>query len=154
MGEEKPLVLIVDDEPGARFTLDALLFREGYDLAFADSGPEALAHLDELAPDVILLDAMMPGMDGLEVCRRLKADERWRHTPVILVTSLDSKEDLSKPVNVLELRAQVRSMLRIKKQYDELEATLRLKEPFSNRAGALAFCKMVVEAHGGAHLCG
>jgi two-component system sensor histidine kinase/response regulator len=144
MSGKKPLALIVDDDPGARFTLDALLFREGYDLAFADSGPEVLAHLDELAPDVILLDVMMPGMDGLEVCRRLKADERWRHTPVILVTSLDSKEDLargldagaddflSKPVNVLELRARVRSMLRIKKRYDELEATLRLREDLAN----------------------
>jgi two-component system sensor histidine kinase/response regulator len=144
MSEQKPLVLIVDDDPSARFTLDALLFREGYGLAFAASGLEALAHLDELAPDAILLDVMMPDMDGLEVCRLLKAEERWRHIPVILVTALDSKEDLahgldagaddflSKPVNVLELRARVRSMLRIKKQYDALEATLHLREDLAN----------------------
>jgi two-component system sensor histidine kinase/response regulator len=133
-------ILIVDDEPSARETLEALLFREGYELAFAASGPEALACLDELAPDVILLDVMMPGMDGFKVCQRLKTDKRWRHIPIILVTGLDSKEDLalglavgaddflSKPVNGLELRARVRSMLRIKKQHDELEATLRLRE--------------------------
>jgi two-component system sensor histidine kinase/response regulator len=138
--DEKPLVLIVDDEPSAREMLEALLFREGYEMAFAPSGPEALARLDELAPDLILLDVMMPGMDGFEVCQRLKTGKRWRHIPIILVTALDRKEDLahgldagaddflSKPVNSLELRARVRSMLRIKKQHDELEATLRLRE--------------------------
>jgi signal transduction histidine kinase len=129
---EPPRVLVVDDESSARNTLEAFLFREGYDLAFAAGGPEALARLDELEPDVILLDVIMPGMDGIEACRRLKTDKRWRHIPIILVTVLDSKEDLargldagaddflSKPVNDLELRARVRSMLRIKKQYDKL----------------------------------
>jgi two-component system sensor histidine kinase/response regulator len=137
-------ILIVDDEPSARDTLEALLFREGYELAFAASGPEALARLDELAPDVILLDVMMPGMDGFKVCQRLKTDKRWRNIPIILVTGLDSKEDLalglsvgaddflSKPVNGLELRARVRSMLRIKKQHDELEVTLRLREDLAD----------------------
>jgi two-component system sensor histidine kinase/response regulator len=137
-------ILIVDDEPSARDTLEALLFREGYELAFAASGPETLACLDELVPDVILLDVMMPGMDGFKVCQRLKTDKRWRHIPIILVTALDSKEDLalgldagaddflSKPVNGLELRARVRSMLRIKEQHDELEATLRLREDLAD----------------------
>jgi signal transduction histidine kinase len=133
---EKPRILVVDDESSARNTLEAFLFREGYDLAFAASGPEALDRLDELEPDVILLDVIMPGMDGIEACQRLKTDKRWRHIPIILVTVLDSKEDLargldagaddflSKPVNHLELRARVRSMLRIKKQYDKLIGTI------------------------------
>jgi len=133
-------IFVVDDDPGARETLEALLLPEGYDLAFAASGPEALARLDDLGPDVILLDVMMPDMDGFEVCQRLKGDETWRHIPVILVTALDSKEDLvrgldagadeflSKPVKGQELRARVRSMLRIKKQYDELTAMLQLRE--------------------------
>jgi signal transduction histidine kinase len=134
--DEKPRILVVDDESSARNTLEAFLFREGYDLAFAASGPEALDRLDELEPDVILLDVIMPGMDGIEACQRLKTDKRWRHIPIILVTVLDSKEDLargldagaddflSKPVNNLELQARVRSMLRIKKQYDKLIGTI------------------------------
>jgi two-component system sensor histidine kinase/response regulator len=138
--EHKSTILIVDDDPTARRMLQVFLSREGYDLALAASGPEALARLDELVPDAILLDVMMPGMDGFQVCRRLKADERWRHIPIILVTALTTKEDLvrgldagadeflSKPMNDLELRARVRSMLRIKTQYDELEATLGLRE--------------------------
>ena len=137
-------ILIVDDEPSARDTLEALLFREGYKLSFAAGGQAALARLGELTPDVILLDVMMPGMDGFTACQRLKADKRWRHIPVILVTALDSKEDLvrgldagadeflPKPVSGPELRARVRSMLRIKQQFDELEATLRLREDLAN----------------------
>ena len=144
MNKENPHILIVDDEPSARDTLEALLFRQGYDLAFAASGPEALACLNEIEPDVILLDVMMPGMDGFRVCQRLKTDKRWRHIPIVLVTALDSKEDLalgldagaddflSKPVNGLELRARVRSMVRIKKQHDELEAILHLREDLAN----------------------
>ena len=142
--DNTPHVLIVDDTPSMRDALEALLFREGYHLAFAASGQEALDRLQELSPDVILLDVMMPGMDGLQVCERLKADERWRHIPTILVTTLDSQEDLvrgldagadeflTKPVTGLELRARVRTMLRIKQQFDELQAALRLREDLAN----------------------
>jgi two-component system sensor histidine kinase/response regulator len=139
-------VLIVDDESSARDTLEMLLTKEDYELAFASSGHEALARLKVLAPgpDVILLDVMMPGLDGFEVCRRIKAHEEWRHTPVILVTALDSRDDLvrgldagadeflPKPVNGPELRARVRSMLRIKRQFDQLQAMMQLREELSH----------------------
>ncbi len=140
----KARILIVDDEAVGRKTLQALLIGHGYDLAFAEDGPEALTKAAELVPDLILLDVMMPGMDGFEVCQRIKSDERWRHIPIILVTALDSKDDLvrgldagaddflPKPVNALELRARVRSMLRIKKQHDELETILHLREDLSH----------------------
>jgi two-component system sensor histidine kinase/response regulator len=140
----RPLVLIVDDDAGARHTLEALLFQEGYELAFAASGKETLAFLESRTPDVILLDIMMPEMDGLEVCRRIKSKGAWRHIPVILVTALESKEDLvrgldagadeflSKPVSGLELRARVRAMLRIKQQYDALARVTRLREDLSH----------------------
>lgn len=137
-------ILVVDDQLSARDTIEGLLLPEGYNLTFAASGEEALARLDELKPDTILLDVMMPHMNGFEVCRHLKAGERWRHIPVILVTALADKEYLahgleagaddflSKPVNSLELRARVRSMLRIKDQFDRLEANLQLREDMAN----------------------
>lgn len=126
-------ILIVDDISTARYTLAELLASPEYQLIFASNGFEALVKIDELKPDLILLDVMMPDMNGFEVCQRLKAEQRWRHIPVILITALDSKEDLaygleagaddflSKPVNSLELQARVHSMLRIKSQYDALE---------------------------------
>jgi signal transduction histidine kinase len=137
-------LLIVDDEKIVRETLEALLYQEGYNLHFAANGPEALSMLNQVKPDVILLDIMMPGMSGLQVCRHIKANDLWRHIPIILVTALDSKEDLaeglesgaddflSKPANGLELRSRVRSMLRVKSQFDELQQTLRLREDLAS----------------------
>jgi len=134
---EQGTILIVDDDSSARDTLEALLFQEGYDLFFAANGQEALERIDDVNPDVILLDVMMPGMDGFQVCQVLKTGPNWRHVPIILVTALDSREDMvrgfdaggddfvSKPIDGLELRARVRSMLRIKRQYDLLEAQRR-----------------------------
>lgn len=124
--------------------MEMLLLREGYDLAFAADGYEALAHLDEESADVILLDVMMPGMDGFELCERLRRNPKWQHVPIILVTALDSKQDLArgleagaddflhKPYNGLELRARVRSMLRIKQRHDELQTALQLRQDLSN----------------------
>lgn len=86
------IVLIVDDEPVGRETLEALLLAEGYELAFAANGPEALAQAAALNPDVILLDVMMPGMDGFEVCRRLRASPAVAEVPVIFVTALDDRD--------------------------------------------------------------
>jgi len=140
----KHRVLIVDDEPSARQTAEALLLPEGYDLASAASGQECLTLLASSAVDLILLDVMMPGMDGFEVCSRLKANDAWRHIPIILVTALDNRETLvrgldagaddflAKPVNGLELRARTRSMLRIKSQYDALEEMLAVREKMAN----------------------
>lgn len=120
------------------------MLREGYELCFATDGYEALGHLDEETPDVILLDVMMPGMDGFELCERLRRNPKWENIPIILVTALDSKQDLArgldagaddflhKPYNGLELRARVRSMLRIKQRHDELEAALKLRQDLAN----------------------
>lgn len=139
-----PKILIVDDEPSARQTMEMLLLKEKYELIFATNGPDALKLLESVAPDVILLDVMMPGMDGFEVCRQLKADPDWQHIPIILVTALDTKQDLAeglnagaddflhKPFNGLELRARVRSMLRIKQRHDELQVALQIREDLSN----------------------
>lgn len=142
--EKRPIVLIVDDEPSARETLEILLYQENYDLHFANDGFSALTLLKTLEPDVILLDVMMAGMTGYEVCQKLAANPQKRQIPIILITALDAKEHLiqglragateflSKPVNGLELRTRVRSMLRIKRQYDELKQAMQLREVLSH----------------------
>ena len=123
--ERKSTILIVDDESVGRETLEAVLFREGYNLAFASDGPEALVKAAQSAPDLILLDVMMPGMDGFEVCRRLRADPLLAEVPVIMVTALDDRDSrlqgieagaddfVSKPFDRVELRARVRTVTRL-----------------------------------------
>ncbi len=140
----RPRVCIVDDDRIARETAAALLLPDGYELVFAQSGQDLLARIDEILPDVILLDVMMPGLDGFEICRLLKENPRWRPIPLILITALDSREDLvygldagadeflAKPVHGPELRARVRSMLRIKDQYDQLQTAFRLRRDLAN----------------------
>lgn len=137
-------ILIVDDESLARDIIEGFLFREGYDLHFAGGGVEALEIIPKINPDLILLDVMMPEIDGFEMCRHLESEIAWQNVPIILITALDSKQDLArgidsgaddfltKPVNDVELRARVRSMLRIKNQYDKLEAILELREDLTH----------------------
>ncbi|XZN96393.1 MAG: putative bifunctional diguanylate cyclase/phosphodiesterase [Microcoleus sp.] len=133
----QPSVLVVDDEPDNFDVIQALLSDREYDLYYASSGQFAIDSLDVFRPDVILMDVMMPDLDGIEVCQRIKALPQWESVPIIIVTALSAKEDLarclkagaddfiSKPVSGLELRARVNSMLRIKQHYDDLQASLR-----------------------------
>lgn len=128
-----PSILIVDDEPNNFDVIETLLSIQGYQLYYASNGQEALSVLDTVNPDLILLDVMMPGLNGIDVCKKIKADLQWKIVPVIMVTALSSKEDLalcleagaddfiSKPVNRLELCARVKSMLRIKQQHDTIQ---------------------------------
>ena len=125
-------ILIVDDEPDNFDVIEAFLGHLDYQLHYVESGEKALAMLPMLKPDLILLDVMMPGMDGLALCQRIKAMAQWQSVPIIMVTALASKETLAqcleagaddfvgKPVNRLELTARVRSMLRIRQQYQQL----------------------------------
>ena len=86
-------VLVVDDLPANRKLLEARLSAEYFDVVLASSGPEALAICAAEECDVVLLDVMMPGMDGFEVCRRLKGDAKTHHLPVVMVTALDQPAD-------------------------------------------------------------
>ncbi len=136
-------VLVVDDEAASRDTLCAQLAADEFDLITCNSGRDLLHRLPELAPDVILLDVMMSGLDGYELCRTLKQSPSYRHIPVMLITALDSVQDrvrgleagadefMSKPVTRVELLARVRTMLRIKLQYDDLERMLELRQALS-----------------------
>jgi two-component system cell cycle response regulator len=121
----KSTILIVDDDPTARDTLEALLFREGYDLYFATDGPEALEKASHLVPDLVLLDVMMPGMNGFDVCRQLRSDPLLAEVPVLMVTALDDRDSrlhgieagaddfVSKPFDRVELRARVRNIIQL-----------------------------------------
>jgi diguanylate cyclase (GGDEF)-like protein len=129
-------ILIVDDEPRNFDVIEAFLSEYGYELNYASSGQEALKSLEILEIDLILLDVMMPDMDGIEFCERIQAIPKLRPIPIIMVTALTAKKDLaqclnagavdfiSKPVHGLELRARVQSMLRMKQQYDALQISL------------------------------
>jgi PAS domain S-box-containing protein len=121
-------ILIVDDQPGAREVLRGLLTGQDYNLAFAGSGEEALAKAAELVPDLILLDVMMPGMDGFEVCKQLRADSLLAEVPVVMVTALDDRDSrlkglklgvddfITKPFILAELQARVRTITRLNRQ--------------------------------------
>ena len=127
-----PKILIVDDEERNIRLLKAMLLSEEYQLIGVMSGQEALKSLDEINPDIILLDVMMPEIDGFEVCSIIKQDEKTRAIPVIIVTALDEKEHrtkamesgaddfISKPVDRTELRIRIKSLLRIKSYHNEL----------------------------------
>ncbi|MFO1419078.1 MAG: EAL domain-containing protein [Methylotetracoccus sp.] len=118
-------ILIIDDEPIAREALAALLASDSYRLEFAESGAEGLARAAELRPDLILLDVMMPGMSGFEVCRKLRSHGSLAETPVVMITALDDHRSriegldagaddfLSKPFNRAELRARVQTIARL-----------------------------------------
>lgn len=125
MMENQPQILIVDDEPVARMVIKQLLLAEPYTLHFAEGGIEGMARAIELQPDLILLDVMMPNLDGFAVCRQIRANDFLRDIPILLITSLDDRDSrlaglkagaddfISKPFDSLELLARLQSTTRL-----------------------------------------
>ena len=133
--KQKKRILVVDDHEDNIELLRARLEARGYEVFGASDGQAALDQVEHVIPDLILLDVMMPKMDGMEVVRRLKANKNLPFIPVIMQTALDSTENkvegldagaddyITKPINFAELEARVNSLLRFKKLQSELEAT-------------------------------
>jgi putative two-component system response regulator len=128
----KPRILAVDDDKLNLSLMEMFLMTQGYEVLLAPDGKTALSMAKESSPGVILLDAMMPGMDGFEVARRLRADETTQIIPIVMVTALDAVKDrvnaleagaddfLSKPVDRTELMARVRSLLKVKAYHESM----------------------------------
>jgi putative nucleotidyltransferase with HDIG domain len=148
---EQPVILCVDDEAANLKLLENILMPRGYALVTAASGQEALQKINSQAIDLVILDVMMPGMDGFEVCRQIKADRKLRDIPIIIITALSAKQDrirgieagaeefLSKPFDQTEALARIKILLRLKelndhrqraeaalqKSHDELDGKVR-----------------------------
>jgi putative two-component system response regulator len=147
--KDKPVILVVDDQLPNIDLLEAYLAPQDYEIVTAANGEEALGKLSGNQIDLILLDIIMPGMDGFEVTRRVRQDDKHRRLPIILVTTLRETEDrvkgieagcddfISRPVDKMELLARVRSLLKLKAYNDlmsnyrnelEAEVTMRTAE--------------------------
>ena len=132
--EKVALVLVVDDDWMNREVMEAHLTGAGYEVLVAHNGDKALELAFATPPDLVLLDVRMQGISGYDVCRRLKAHDATKYTPVVMVTALESEEDklaairagaddfISKPFTALMMLTRVKSLLRIKRLHDDVEA--------------------------------
>ncbi len=154
-----PKILIVDDEPSSLDLTEALITAEGYRVIRAENGQQALQMLREERPDVVLMDVVMPELNGLETCRRIKTNPLSYATPVIIVTALNTPEEkikaikagaddfITKPFDRVELSARLKSLLRLKTIHDRLESSLgTLREMQHEREELMAHAAKDVES--------
>lgn len=142
-------ILIIDDDEANRITLDAILSRERYDIHLACNGAEGCAVARDIVPDLILLDVMMPDMDGFEVCRLLRADSVLSRVPILMLTALNDQESritgidagaddfISKPCSIEELRARVRTIIRLNRFRVIAEQRTRFERLFAITPSAI-----------------
>lgn len=134
MQKNRPRILCVDDEVQNLALLSAVLMPEGYEVIEAQSGEEVLKKIRTEQVDIVLLDVMMPGMDGFEVCQEIKRDKKYRNIPVVMITALAAKTDriksieagaeefLSKPFDQTEVLARITMLLKVKNLNDKLNS--------------------------------
>jgi signal transduction histidine kinase len=137
-------ILVVDDTPDNCLLIQAILQDEGYEVELAESGKQALEKIEHFSPDLVLLDVMMPGMDGYEVTRRIRQNSSLPFMPILLTTAYDqpsvaqgldigADDFIRKPVQFDELLARVRALLRLKHSVDERDQIARQREDFVSR---------------------
>jgi len=162
MNETKARILCVDDEPQNLSLLEAMLIPRGYVVVKAVNGPEALERIRTERIDICLLDVMLPGMDGFEVCRRIKADVLHQNIPVIMITSFADMENrimgieagaedfISNPFNSAEVLARIKMLLQVKSLNDRLQSAYtniaRLNNDLAARAADLEYANRELEA--------
>jgi class 3 adenylate cyclase/CheY-like chemotaxis protein len=149
MQSQAARILVVDDTPANLKLLEDLLAFHGYEMEVAASGEEALARIAERAPDLLLLDVVMPGISGYDVCRAVRANAATAMMPVVMVTALENRDErvrgleagaddfLSKPVNPPELLARVRSLLRIRRLHETVQKQAEELRGWNRRLAAL-----------------
>ncbi|MBI4844633.1 MAG: response regulator [Nitrospirae bacterium] len=152
MNSTKPRILCVDDEPANLKLLEALLVPRGYEVIKAENGAEAIDTVKKDGIDIILLDVMMPGMNGYEVCGKIKSDDKHKNIPVVMITALQSKEDrvksieagaedfISKPFDQTEVLARIKMLLKVKALNE------RLSLAYDNINNLITFGEKMVES--------
>src|SRR4030043_706964 len=135
-------ILCVDDEPEILKFLEAVLVQNGYEVVKAEDGAEAMKKLKEERIDLVLSDVTMPKLDGFEVCRRIKADDRYRNIPVVIITGLTAKQDrikgidagaedfISKPIDPAEVLARIKMLLKAKVRHERRIGELSVEMGF------------------------
>jgi len=153
-------ILIVDDQPASIKMLSAKLTNEYYQVLTAEDGAAALEAVVRDAPDLVLLDVMMPGLNGFQVCEQIKQNPQTTHIPVVMITALDSREDkvrgleagaddfLTKPVDDTTLFSRVRSLVRLKHMLEQW----RMREATSERLGLVGGTVAAMDSGTGADI--
>jgi DNA-binding response OmpR family regulator len=155
MHSMKDAILVVDDQPANLKVLLSFLQTHSFQIYVADSGLRALNILSKVAPDLILLDVMMPDIDGFETCRRIKTDQRLAGIPVVFMTALDSIEDklagfsaggvdyITKPFQQVEVLARIKTHITLRKRERELEHALAELKTLSGILPICSYCKQI-----------
>lgn len=160
MQSKQDAILVVDDQPANLKVLLSFLQEHDYRVYMVDSGQRALDILPKIQPDLVLLDVMMPGMNGFEICRRIKADKELAALPIIFMTALDSVRDkvagfsagavdyITKPFQQVEVLARINTHITLRKRERELEEALEEIKTLTGILPICAYCKQIRNDNG------